>query len=201
MKYVCLIIVNVMLAILPPMACADATVRLNNYDSLMPVYWREVGKLASGDDFYVEVFGGPLGSAWNGLLPITPVGATSPIIKLKEPGYFDAGIGVFPYPYGVLDNRPVTLGVRGWYGAPTFEEGSFWFNSGLTPVWNQLAGSWDPKSGLAPTGPSLAMPRPLVIGFEIPEPSTVTLAILGGGLLLLGSRKKNGHYKQWGAVR
>jgi hypothetical protein len=169
------------------LAFADATVQLNNYSALMPVYYQSVGNLASGGDFYIEVWGGPAGAAWAGMVPIIPVGATTPIIRLKEPGFFDAGIGVIRF---VFENGPVTLGVRGWYGSPTFEQAAALSNVGQSPVWSQMSGSWDPTSGLAPTGPSLEMRWPLEIGFPIPEPSTMALAILGGGLLLGGSRKK-----------
>ena len=173
--------------ILAPLAYADATVRLSNIDSLMPVYWREAGSLAFGNDFYIEVWGGAVGSGWNAMLPITPVGSATPVIKLTEPGFFNAGIGAIPF---VFENGPISLGVRGWYGSPSFEEAAMLANAGETIEWIQLAGSWDPNSGLAPTGPSLAMPWPLEIGFAIPEPTTLTLAFLGAGLLLGASRRK-----------
>jgi hypothetical protein len=187
MKITDLIIGLGVVVVLASRVYGDATVRLNNYDSLMPVYWQEVGKLAYGKDFYIQVLGTAVGGVPT---PITPVGATTSIIKLVEPGYFDSGIGVVP---GVSDNQPATFAVRGWYGAPTFEEASFWFNSGQTYVWDQLAGSWDPNSGLAPSGPLLAMPWPLEIGFAIPEPTTLTLAFLGAGILLGASRMKKDH--------
>jgi hypothetical protein len=165
-------------AMLATLAYADATVRLSNVESLMPVYWREAGNLAAGDNFYIEVWGGPIGSAD---FLITPVGATTPIIKLHEPGFFNAGIGIIPQ---VFDNGQVTLRIRGWYGSPDYGYASAVGDSGQTYLWTQLAGSWDPNSGLAPSGPSLAMPWPLEIGFAIPEPTTMTLALLGGGLVL-----------------
>jgi hypothetical protein len=186
MKYAYLVILNVMITVLPQMAYAEATVKLSNYDSLMPVYYREVGKLAYGEDFYIEVFGGPPGST--GFL-ITPVGATSPIIKLKEPGFFDAGIGIIPEAF---DNGDVNLRVRGWYGSPSYEQAASAGLAGQTFFWSQIAGSWNPGSGLTPTGPSLEMPWPLEIGFAIPEPSTVALIVLGAGILLGATRMKNG---------
>jgi hypothetical protein len=172
--------------ILASLVYGDATVKLSNYDSLMPVYWQEVGKLAYGNDFYIQV----LGTAAGGVpTPMTPVGATTSIIMLKDPGFFDAGIAVVP---GVPDNNPVTLAVRGWYGSSDYGYANAIGNSGQTIEWIQLAGSWDPNSGLTPSGPTLDMPWPLEIGFAIPEPTTMTLALLGTGLILGKTRMKNG---------
>jgi hypothetical protein len=198
MKSRTLIIQCGLMAALTTQAYADATVRLNNYDSLMPVYYQRVGNLASGDDFYIEVWGGPVGSGWTTMLPIIPVGATTPTIKLKEPGYFDAGIGVIRF---VFENGPVTLGVRGWYGYPTYQQAASAGLSGQSLEWGQLAGSWDPQSGLTPTGPLLEMISPLEIGYPLPEPSSLMLAILGGALILGTSWKKNAHRRQQRTLR
>jgi hypothetical protein len=186
MKITDLIIGLGVVVVLASRVYGDATVRLNNYDSLMPVYWQEVGKLAYGNDFYIQVLGTAVGGVPT---PITPVGATTSIIKLKEPGYFDAGIGVI---LGVSDNQPATFAVRGWYGDPSYQRAAEAANAGQTYVWDQFAGSWDPNSGLAPSGPLLAMPWPLEIGFAIPEPTTLTLAVFGAVLVLGASRINKG---------
>jgi len=139
-----------------------------------------------------------LGSAGSGLEPIIPVGASSPIIKLKEPGFFDAGIGIIP---GVRDYAEATLAIRGWYGSPTFLEAALLANAGGTIPWSQITGFWDPNSGLAPSGPSLTMPWPLKIGFPIPEPTTLALTIVGGVLFLGRTLKKKRDLAEDGAKK
>jgi hypothetical protein len=177
---------------------ADSTVQLNNYTALMPVYYQEIGKLAYGNDFYIEVLGGAAGESGPGLFPITPVGASSPIIRLKEPGFFDAGIGIIS---GVRDYADANLAVRGWYGSPTFEEAALLANAGETITWSQITGFWDPNSGLLPTGPALEMISPLKIGVPIPEPTTLALAIVGGVLFLGGTLKKKRYLAEDGAKK
>ena len=163
-------------------AYADATVHLSSYDSHMPVLFQNSETLAAGPDFYVEVLGGPVGGY---LAPLEPIGASTPIIKLNDPGYFDAGIGVIP---GVRDGGVADFQVRAWYGSPDYDHAAA--GVGLSIRWTQIVGGWDPTSGVAPTGPTLQMGSPVWVGFPIPEPSVMGLAILGAGLIAVAFRQK-----------
>ena len=167
-------------------AMGDATIRLNNKDAQMPIFLRHVGTLATpADQIYIQVLAGPAGGT---LIAVTPIGATTSVIELSEPGYFDAGVGIIP---GIGDGKVVDCRIQlwqplpDWTGLPRYEAGtSQWITK-----WTQRSGSWDPQSGLAPTGPVLAIPLSPIVG-AVPEPSTVALGILGGAALITNSVMK-----------
>ena len=178
MKKTILILLLCGCAIPRPSMCADATVRLSNYESQMPVYYQQTGTLAWRDFFgtgiFVEVWGGPVGGS---LRPISIIGTETTVIPLKEPGFFDAGVGVIP---GVGPGGQVELKVYAWTAAVPGDR--FGLNS--SGSWLQSSGSWDPQSGLAPTGPPLALPSSVIVNPTIPEPYSLTLGLLGGATLL-----------------
>jgi hypothetical protein len=159
---------------------ADATIRLNNKDSQMPIFISHIGTLATtGDQIYLQILAGPIGAP---LYPVTPIGGTTSIIELSEAGYFDAGVGVIP---GVSGGSAVQCQLIAWQGLPGSSDPPTYESSFLRGEtrWVQMSGSWDPKSGLAPSCPVLAMPSAVVVG-AVPEPSTVALGILGGAALI-----------------
>lgn len=159
---------------------ADATIRLNNKDAQMPIFLRHVGTLATpADQIYIQVLAGPVGGY---LSVVTPIGATTSLIRLSVPGYFDAGIGIIP---GIGDAKVVDCRIQVWQALPN-STGPGVFESAISvgsATWTQRSGSWDPKSVLAPSGPVLAMPSAVLVG-AIPEPSTVALGLLGGAALV-----------------
>ena len=114
----------------------DAAVRLNNYTANWPivngVQFAFDAEWGMGKP-YVEVFGGPLGG-W--LAPIIPANTNSSAIPFKEPGFFDAGIGMVP---NVVAGGPAEFEIKifnfGWYPEA--------FGDGMSLVrWTQLTGSW-----------------------------------------------------------
>jgi hypothetical protein len=173
--------------ILSSIGFADLTVKLSNHDSMMPIFYQTFGTLATRNDFYVEVLAGPVGST---LIPATIAGTTETVIKLDQPGYFDGGIGVIPQYDGLHDNGPVDLQVRAWTGAPTYDQS---VSTGMSLRWSQFTGSWDPNSGLPPSGPTLNMTASFVVGMPIPEPSVTALGIIGSlALWLVTNRSAEG---------
>lgn len=165
---------------------ADATIRLNNYDSQMPIYFQQYGNLVQNGQMgldtvvYVEVLAAIPGDRWE---PVLMAGTTTSVFELKEPGYFDAGVGVIP---GASANSLVNLQVYCW-----FEKSGV--KTGETPSegWVERAGSWDPNSGLPATGPILDIPNSIIISpVPTPEPSTTILSVLGSlGMVLCAKRK------------
>ena len=154
-----------------------STINMNNIDCKMPLYLYKNGNLAPVDTTYVMILSGPAGGA---LSPVTPIGVNSPLIKLSQPGYFDAGVGIIP---GIGPNYEITVEVIAWQSFPvnpgTYEGATFTGSH----LWYQFAGSWDSSSGTTPTGPSLAMTRPVLIT-GVPEPKTVALGLLGGAAMI-----------------
>jgi len=123
---------------------------------------------------YVEILGGAPGSALTSLATLQPV----------ADGYFDAGVLVIP---GVAGGGNASLEVRAWSGAATYAaatlKGSVSFS--------QTAGSWqdDAVPPAVKSGPDIAMGSLTVGPAAIPEPSTIALALLGAGALLIRRRK------------
>lgn len=169
MKIPATITLLICLVFFPINTKGDATIDLSNYESLMPIYFLQQGVLATGENIYIEVFARGPGGPWS---PVSPIGTSDPIIHLKEPGYFDAGVGIIPL---ASDNSPVDIYVQAWVGPGPIEGAAFF---GATASWDQASGSWNPASGLSPTGPSLQMSESLLIT-TIPEPSVLTLCISG----------------------
>ena len=113
------------------------------------------------------------------LAPVATVGTTETVFSLKEPGFFDAGLGVIPGIPPEDVGMQVTLELRAWTEATPFKDGA----SGAIRF-EQASGSWDPASGTAPTGVPLAMPYPLTM-ITLPEGSTFSLAAEGIGLVFV----------------
>jgi hypothetical protein len=162
-----------------------ATVRLNNYDSMMPIYYKYSGNLASGDKCYVQVFGGFVGSK---LFPVVNPQTGQSIFHLNAPGYFDGGVGIIA---AVPDGSPVSLEIIAWKGTENYATS---YEDGTSGTFFQFAGSWDSNSGLPPTGPSLQIPHSIGINmYPVPEPSIIALVGLGmvGFLLFLGPQTRS----------
>jgi hypothetical protein len=158
---------------------AEATVKMNNIDSHKPILALPDGTLLDGKDVYVELYGGPIGGT---LFPVIPVGISDSRIRLSQPGYFDAGVGVVP---GILGNSYAEFYIRAWFGWPYYDSASY-FNQ--SPHWTQKTGLWDPKSGLVPTGPALDVSASFVVA--LPEPSGAALGIVGGAALFISGLVK-----------
>ncbi len=149
---------------------AVATIRLNNTDMdfrIVPFDYQ-----IDPNRIYAELLSSINGSGWQ---PVHVAGGTESVFKVSENGYFDAGVGVIP---NAPDDAQVAFELRAWFGGNSFENAIAWNQE----TWTQIAGSWDPGSGLPATGPVLLIPYTLVIG--VPEPSTLALTIVGGGVLV-----------------
>lgn len=159
----------------PRVGKADATIELSNIDSTKPIFYQNIGTLASGDGFYVELMAqSGAGSAW---VPVYIAGNTTSILTLSQPGYFNAGVGIIP---GASDNSDVSFYVRAWTGASTYESSIELGQNGQSSIWHQNTGSWDPNSGLSATGPILAMSDSVIISAHpFPEPTTCVLSLFG----------------------
>ena len=155
---------------------ADATIKLSNYEAQMPVFFQKSGTLATVQDgIYVEVWGGPVGGV---LFPIAIIGSTNTAFQLNKDGYFDAGVGIIP---GLTDNAQADVQVRAWSQKDSWNKGN---SLGKSMPFPQETGSWDPKSGAAPSGPPLQMRNSVIVAMPIPEPSAIALGLLGGTALI-----------------
>ncbi len=155
-------------------AQADGVVKLNNYDSQMPVYWYTLAPVGT----FVQLLWQVDGSGWE---PVNIAGTTTSILQLKEPGYFDAGIGEIP---NIDGNVMVNFELRAWLGSSTFESASLVGSS----MWSQTTMTWDAATGLPSTGAELAIPSPVICA--MPEPQTIALWGVGGGILWAAGRRK-----------
>lgn len=177
--------VAVCVFIYPMMCFADATVKLNNYDSQMPIYYLQSGNLAGqtidGYTVYVQVMASYVGGIWT---PVEIAGTTTSIFELKEPGYFDAGVGVIP---GGKTDAFYTFYVHTWVGTTTPDTSGI---QAYSAHWDQAVGTWDPNSGLPANGPRLEMPNSIVLN-PAPEPSTLVLSVFGSIGLMLIAKSKN----------
>jgi hypothetical protein len=157
---------------------ADATVKLSNLESKLPLDFANAKAVAVGNDFYVQVLAGPVGG------PFTPVpiaGTTTNVFKLDKHGFFDAGIGVIP---GVWENGYADFRIRVWRGMPTYDLANVvGLITGVSPAWRQKVGSWDPKtaSPATATGPVLEMKAPVYSGYLEPVPPLSTVGIFDSG--------------------
>jgi hypothetical protein len=140
----------------------DAAVMLNNYDLNRPIYYQAAGTLAPVGTM-IQVFGGATDAS-------TPLGAE---FGLTEPGFFDNGFGTVT---GVADNENVALKLVAKY-----------LDTSATAAWSQKAGA-NPPAPTLPTPAALELPADITMTAEIPEPSTIALALLGGSLLFLRRR-------------
>jgi len=149
---------------------ADGAVWLNNYDANNPIYYLNTSTKASAADTWVQIFGGTQSLATGGL---------------SEDGFFDFQYGVIT---GADPANDVTIKVQAWKGAA----GSTYANATQS-----AEASWTQKPGSVPPLP--AAPNPTVLQFpnnfvikdvnpNVPEPSTIALALLGGAALLLRRR-------------
>jgi len=146
-----------------------ATIRLNNYDANMPIYYKTTGTPAgSGQLFHVQLLGGPVGGT------LTPVGRTDNavnILPLDTPGYFDQGVGIVN---GVTPGGTAQFVLRAWKDAASYDAAA---ERAQTATWTQTTGSWN-GSAKPPTpasGPVLAVPTALVIVSQQALAATVKL--------------------------
>ncbi len=165
-----------------------ATVLLNNFDAnnailflANPVTGSPPPVPAPGN-VSVELVGGP---SVTQLQPVTIAGSTTSVIPMSTvPGFFDGGVGVVP---GVTAGATATFQLLAFVGTvPGL----------LSPIarslpWTQVTGIWDDNATppQPPTGPSLQLPPGAIIVQNVPEPSTITLGLLGFGALFLHRRK------------
>lgn len=145
-----------------------AAVLANNYDANKPVYYGNNTTMAPVDGTWLQfatATGTPIGGAFG----------------LTEPGFFDNGFFEVP---GAADNADVSFILQGWKGAAgsTYDSAAEKVSANIS----QKAGS-NPGAPNPPNAAVLAMPDNFVI--QVPEPSTVALALLGGAALLLRRRK------------
>jgi len=98
------------------------------------------------------------------------------IFPLVWDGFFHAGVGIVP---GVPDGATVEFTLYAWRGSREYATANW---QGFVS-WSQATGSWDPNAvpPLPPTGPDLANP-PLLL-FQVPEPSSTFLGLIGGAAL------------------
>jgi hypothetical protein len=137
----------------------DATVKLSNLESKLPLDFANVKAVAAGDDFYVQVLAGPIGGV---LIPVAIAGTTNTVFKLGKNGYFDAGIGVIP---GVSDNGYADFQIRAWRGMASYELAILvGLRTGLSPRWHQKVGSWDSRTDVRAAGTALEMRLPTYNG-------------------------------------
>jgi len=164
-----------------------ATVSLNNFDANVPIYYLKSGTLApTGQNIFVQVWGGPVGGTLNPL--VDSAGAAITIAMGaggSGAGWFDVGAGVVP---GVADNAQATFQLVAWHGASLATADS----TAKSPTWNQATGSWN-SAAVPPAplgGPALNIPggtwNTIV---PVPEPSTILLSLLGAAALLIRRRK------------
>jgi hypothetical protein len=167
-------------------AFGSATVNLNNKYADMPIYLYQYGQKATGDDVvYVSLY---VGAADNPGHTVYKAGTTGEkaedyVFTVDANGYFDGGVGIVP---GLKDDvSAVQFTLEAWLGdksGPTSSPGTI---RGYSLTWDQLTGSWDPASGTKATGAELMVPNSVIVGSAaIPEPSSVTLGLLGGAALL-----------------
>jgi len=154
----------------------DATVKLSNLESKLPLDFANAKAVAVGDDFYVQVLAGPIGGV---LIPVAIAGTTNTVFKLGKNGYLDAGIGVIP---GVPDNGYADFQIRAWRGMASYELAILvGLRTGLSPRWQQRVGSWDSSTAVRATGPALEMKLPSYYGYLEPVPPLATVGIFEPG--------------------
>lgn len=178
-----------MLGLLGVAKCMGAaTVELNNKDSQRPIFYLKTGNLPGGESIYVEVLahGGPVIRSGT-----TGESLEDYVFKVDKDGYFDAGVGVVP---GVVDGQPIDFVLVAGYVRP---DGPLFAVTGASirgesAVWTQKTGSWDPKSGLPATGPTLQVASSPIVGTAgvIPETNSLTLTMFGGAAFLTNSALK-----------
>jgi hypothetical protein len=152
----------------------DASIKLSNLESKLPLDFANAKAVANGYDFYIQVLAAPIGGV---LIPVAIVGTANTIFKIGKDGFFDAGVGVI---LGVQDNGYADFQVRVWRGMPTYELAAvLGLRTGISPWWQQKVGSWDPKtaSPATATGPAMEMKLPLYYGYLEPVPPLATFGI------------------------
>jgi MYXO-CTERM domain-containing protein len=165
----------------------EATVRLNNIDSNIPImYMASPVSIAqpAPQTVSVQLLGGPSASQ---LQPVTIAGSTVSVIPISStPGFFDGGVGVVP---GVTAGATATFELIVFLGTVPY------FSPTATAMWTQATGSWDDTvtPAQSATGPTLQIPGGIPNGTPIvvvlPEPSTIALGLLGLGALFVHRRR------------
>jgi hypothetical protein len=167
-----------MVATQAPQCYGDATIKLSNLESKLPLDFANAKAVAAGDDFYVQVLAGPVGGPFT---PVAIIGTTTNTFKVDKHGFFDAGLGVV---LGVQDNGYADFQIRVWRGMPTYELAAvLGLRTGISPRWQQKVGSWDPMTALpaTATGPALEMKLPSYYGYLEPVPPLATVGIFDSG--------------------
>lgn len=128
--------------------------------------------------FQVGLWAGPAGTAESAL-------ALAGTGSFVAPGRYNGGAVTIP---GVAGGASATLQVRAWnnassYAAALNTPGAF---TGKSALWTQVTG------GPAPNPPTPITGTPGVSAFtvQVPEPSTIALALLGLGSVALFRRRK-----------
>ncbi|HOW68569.1 MAG TPA: hypothetical protein P5186_19805 [Candidatus Paceibacterota bacterium] len=144
---------------------ADATLLLNNYDSMNPIYYGSVGQLSPQESTWVQIF-----AANSDSYDFSPL---SDPFKLKEDGFFDNGYGTV---IGVPDGSSINIRILAWIGSDQVEDAQ-----------TLLEGIIRQKGGSGSSAPAM-LQFPMDALIPIPEPR-IALFVLLGGLLLAGVEK------------
>jgi len=174
---------------------AVATVNLSNLAPVDgngiptgPIYYLAPGTQAPSDVF-VEIWGGSSAST---LEKLNATAITASFLDTTGDGngdmyLFEGGVGEFSA--AVVAGSDVTMKVRSWTGAATYDAATF---KGETGTWTVKSGSWD-KTPPIPLAPDIALNMPALTMIDtstvIPEPTTIALAMLGGAALFLRRRQ------------
>jgi hypothetical protein len=127
---------------------------------------------------WVEVLYGPVGGS------MTSLGVQHPLAA----GYFDFSLQQsLP---GITAGSTAQFQVRAWSDASTYAAALAAGSPNGQATWSQATGTWDDTPPASPpSGPDFAFTPFTVQPGVIPEPSTIALAILGAGALLIRRRK------------
>ncbi len=120
---------------------ADGSIDLTTWDSGNSIYYLMAGKPAGGSGFYAEVLAGPNQTV------IRSTADNSAKFLIEPDGNFDGGFGYIP---NVAPNSAVSITLRAWKGATSYDKAS-----------ERASVSWIQEVGDNPAAP--AFPRPAML--------------------------------------
>jgi len=171
------------------MAAPTAAIAINNQNfsatepiaALNPVYYLSAGTQAAGD-VYVVVFGGVDTSSLKSLA--TTTATFEPLV-----GSYLFDNGGFSMITGAAAGADVTLKVRAWTGAATYDAATF---KGETATWVRKSTGLDPDDATLKPDSAFNINLPALTMVDttiVPEPTTIALALIGGAALFLRRRQ------------